>query len=572
MKKTILKRILALTIVFLMIISTPFYISENINNNPYVYATTTFTQDLESELFLKTLIPTLISAGIVFNNKESIEKVAGDTIEWLKQQGFDWKPPNEPNGPNLEDVIKEMLKAITLVSASYELGKGIVKIPKMLWDLIKSFVDDNYDEGENSISIDDNEIVFDSNDYEFIKTSHGSPVTVYIPGYKIVYNNRLHGVDQYGSYYHNDGITINGELISGTGWVGWYNNNEIKYYKQGNFVYIRRISTNEYHRVDITNATIDYNLIPPNNETIYGVPEIVDNPDYDWNNTYTDTKVIPIPIEIDPYGNPKKDENGYYLPATETEDWIGVTPIEIPNLDPSGTPIPDIPPFPDIENPDDDEQTGIMVYIGNILQIIVGQLSKIVEGVQTIVSNTNQLVFNTPNPIFDPITGEQIDPETGQPVEPEPVVEAGDGIIGNGIDTNIPTDFEWGSFRHFLDIFFIFIYFIVILILIILKFLQIVFVGIPNISANTDLFNQYPSILEGVNYVKNLQVGGLTITVHQAFEFVFLIFFYIFIIKQIRKLYNAHVYEESAENPRITKDMKMDYYENIKYNRWSDDN
>lgn len=212
--------------------------------------------------------------------------------------------------------------------------------------------------------------------------------------------------------------------------------------------------------------------------------------------------------------------------------------------------------MPEVENPDDDEQTGILIYIGNILQPIVGQLSKIVEGVKTIVSNTNKLVFNTTNPELDPITGEP--------------AAAGDGIIGNGIDTRIPTDFEWGNFRHFLDIFFIFIYFIVILILIILKFLQIVFVGIPNIAANTDLFAQYPNILEGVNYVKNLQVGGLAITVHQAFEFVFLIFFYIFIIKQIRKMYNAHVYEESAENPRIAQDMKMDYYENIKNKRWSD--
>jgi hypothetical protein len=100
--------------------------------------------------------------------------------------------------------------------------------------------------------------------------------------------------------------------------------------------------------------------------------------------------------------------------------------------------------------------------------------------------------------------------------------------------------------------------------------LEIVFVGLPAIEANTGLLAEYPGILEGVNYVKNLQVGGLAITVHQAFEFVFLIFFYIFIIKQIRKLYNAYVFEQPAENPRISQDMKMDYYENIKNKRWSD--
>jgi hypothetical protein len=560
-----------------MIISTPFYISENIKNSPYIYAAATFTQILESELFKQTLIPALISAGLVFNSKESIEEAAEDTIEWLKQQGFDWKPPDEPDGPNLEDVIKEMLKAVTLVSASHALVKGIVEIPKMLWDLVKSFVDDNYDEGDNIIG---NEI----------------PMEGYINGYayKLKFEGEGTGTCSIkisvndGTYYvlkdilNDPGkVTVETfELINISQLQGTKLAVNFKYRFKVDRTATGGIIFNSPYYVETTTKTNVYSGTSSYPENpypefkplkVYGTPDIVDNSEYDWNNEDTNTKTIPISLETDLYGNLKTDENGYYLPAIDTETWIDVQPTEIPNLDPSGTPIPDIPPFPDIENPDNDEQTGIMVYIGNVLQIIVGQLSKIVEGINTIVSNTNQLVFNTPNPVFDPITGEQIDPETGQPVEPEPVVEEGDGIIGNGIDTNIPTDFEWGSFRHFLDIFFIFIYFIVILILIILKFLQVVFVGIPNVPANTDLFTQYPSILEGVDYVKNLQVGGLPITVHQAFEFVFMIFFYIFIIKQIRKLYNAYVFEQPAENQRITKDMKMDYYDNIKYNRWSDD-
>jgi hypothetical protein len=35
-------------------------------------------------------------------------------------------------------------------------------------------------------------------------------------------------------------------------------------------------------------------------------------------------------------------------------------------------------------------------------------------------------------------------------------------------------------------------------------------------------------------------------------------------------MYNAYVFEQPAENPRISQDMKMDYYENIKNKRWSD--
>lgn len=569
--KKIMKRILALTIVVLMIISTPFYITKNINNSPYVYAAATFTQNLESELFKQTLIPTLISAGLVFSSKESIEKAVDDTTEWLKQQGFDWRDPEEPEGPNLDDVVREMLKAVTLVSASYELGKGLVEIPKMLWDLVRLFVNDNYDEGDNITD----EIKYQQNGYvngytyeiteEYVDTDSVKALISVNGGYAQTLISTGFGPDCINARLTR--LTIHNITYESSTYV------KVKYSFSA-----RAYNTNllEISKVDVDNSTKkiipgttihETNPYPEwNPSIIYGEQGIVDNEDYDWNNKYTGTKTIPIPIEKDVYGNLKTDENGYYLPSIDTEEWVEVQPAEIPNLDPSGTPNPDIPPFPDIENPDDDEKTGIMVYIGNVLQIIVGQLSKIAEGVKTTVSNTNKLVFNTPNPVFNPITGEQIDPETGEVIVPE----YASGMIGNGIDVNIPKDFKWGNFRHFLDIFFIFIYFIVILILIILKFLQIVFVGIPGIEANADLFTEYPNILEGVDYVKNLQVGGLTITVHQAFEFIFLIFFYIFIIKQIRKLYNAHVYEESAENPRIAQDMKMDYYENIKNKRWSD--
>ncbi len=569
MKKTILKRILVLTIVFLMIVSTPFSITENINNNPYAYAATTFTQDLESELFLQTLIPTLIAAGLVFktdydwdvnNGSQLHEHIVIESLkEYFNTLGENYKPPNEPDGPNLGDIIKNMLRGGTLISVGYGLGKNIVEIPQMFWELIKSFVDDNYDVGQNTITdgsifieTDGENIVFDYNQ------PVPEPIIITTPKYQYVITKE-----------NNVTVKINGIISNQSGYIFYpFTNSSVKtvIYVSVNIpqliwrtidIYGNLGSTGTYSKTGILIG--DYN---DNTTIVNGASGIVDNSNYDWNNKYTDTKVIPIPIEMDPYGNPKTDENGYYLPSTDVDEWLEVQPTEIPNLDPTGTPIPDIPPMPDIENPDDDEKTGILIYIGNILQLIVGQLSKIAEGVKTIVANTNQLVFNTPNPVFDPTTGEQIDPETGEPIEqPAPEPEAGGGIIGDGIDTNIPTDFEWGDFRHLLDIFFIFIYFIVILILILLKFLQIVFTGLPGIAPNTELFTAYPEILAGVNYVKNLKVGGLSITVQQAFEYIFMIFFYIFVIKQISKLYNAHVFEQSAEDRSKINEMKMDYYE-----------
>ena len=550
MKKTILKRILVFTIVFLMIISTPFSIYGNLyNNNIYVYASTaTFEQMLNTELMKHFIIATGISAGLVFATVEAEWAYTEAFKTYLNTIGPSYRPDG-PDGPDLEQLIKAALIGSVVWSAGKQVYKLGMWLDDAFWELVKSFVDDNYDEGEN----------FNTTEY-VLKANQSS---FQIQPYSKYFVTEYH--QNFGHLWAV--IEIKDNPYDDTRYHLFVNNNIIVNLKKTDPIqtYYGYVINNGNIGIRIGfNTVYDWNIIgidEPPIKSIYGTSNIVDNINYDWNNNYTDTKVIPVPIEMDPYGNPKTDENGYYLPLIDVDEWLDVQPTEIPNLDPTGTPIPDIPPFPDIENPDDDEKTGILIYIGNILQLIVGQLSKIAEGVKTIVANTNQLVFNTPNPVFDPTTGQQIDPETGQPVEPEPEASTGDGIIGDGIDTNIPTDFEWGDFRHLLDIFFIFIYFIVILILILLKFLQIVFTGLPGIAANTDLFTAYPEILAGVNYVKNLQVGGMSITVQQAFEYIFMIFFYIFVIKQIRKLYNAHVFEQSAEDRSKINEMKMDYYE-----------
>ncbi|MEM1804428.1 MAG: hypothetical protein QW745_07705 [Thermoplasmata archaeon] len=552
MKKTILKRILVLTIVFLMIISTPFSIRENINNNPYVYATTaTFEQMLNSELMKHFIIGTGISAGLVFATVEAEWAYTEAFKTYLHTIGPSYRPDG-PDGPDLEQFIKRVLIGSVVWNAGKQVYKLGMWIDDAFWHLVRNWVNDMYDEGENLPS--------DLMMFEY-------------QNHKILFSIETRD-NTYGNLFDYYYLSLNGGEKSFIG--GWPTKTFIiiekinSVSKQSNDLYeikyeykVNTSGSLQYKTIEnVVNGNTTFDI--PNK--IIGVTGIVDNPTYDWNNNYTDTKVIPIPIESNTNGEPKLDENGFYLPSIDTEEWIGVTPEEIPNLDPTGTPIPDIPPFPDIENPDNDEKTGILIYIGNILQLIVGQLSKIAEGVKTIVANTNQLVFNTPSPIFDPTTGQQIDPETGEPI-PEPELEpaAGDGIIGDGIDTNIPTDFEWGDFKHLLDIFFIFIYFIVILILILLKFLNVVFMSLPSIPANTELFNQYPEILEGVNFVKNLKVGGMSITVQQSFEMIFLIFFFIFAIKQIRKMYGASVFEQAAESKRNTRDMKMDYYENSQH-------
>ena len=553
MKKNIMKRILALTIVFMMLITTPLSVFGNLyNNHIYVYAST-FAADIESEIFKQTLIPMLISAGLVFKSKEAAEEAVYELKDWLYDQGFDWQlPPDpEPEDPKLGDMIKALLASSTLVvwNSAEQVYQTVVSIPQWFWEFISTYANDNYNVGINQVepylllqggipivnlnffrtnknivveynakSLIENynyiTILFEDNDQLYFSTKYSiDEIEKNASFIQIVSSEGLNsnyvGIKTELKSSYLLVINVKNPKITGNAWLFGVNS---LYDKPEDFDFI--FSENE-------------------NNVILGVEDIINNPDYDWNNQYTGNKDIVIPIQTDIYGNPKIDENGYYLPAVETEEWVDVQPEEIPLLDPSGVPQPDIPEIPEHDE-EDSKDTGILITIATILATLLSKITGI-------KNDTSTMVEKMPDTSTD-----------------------GTGGIGDGIG-EVPTGFEWGDFRHLLDIFFIFIYFIVILILILLKFLQVVFTGLPAIPANTDLFTQYPTILEGVNYVKNLQVGGMSITVQQAFEYIFLIFFYIFIIKQIRKLYNAHVFEQPAENQRNNKDMKMDYYENSKH-------
>lgn len=511
MKRQI-KKIICFTFAILYILLSP--ISSYLQLDFNAYAVTTFEQDLNSELFKQTLIPVLISSGIVFSNKESAEKVAADTIDWLKQQGLNFQDPNDPEGPKLGEVIKKMLKASAVVITADQLYKNIIEIPDLFWQLIKSFVDMNFDEDNNIIG--EEEIFLQDNfNYDLDVTYNGS-YKLFTSKYTI---ELIYELGSYSNYFPK--IIVNDTVITGNGSMHSlhptnFPRSTAKLNLNGTSL---QLITKSYYGDTLISSFNLSGILLQNNQpkeiiSIFGTSGIVDNPNYDWSNVHTQEREIVIPIAPDELGNnPKRDENGIMVPGIGIDEWIGVTPTEIPNMDPSGEPI-------EITEP--------------------GQLPSVPENPQTIPEKILYTLAET----FKKITGikENLDLENPTIMG----VPSTDGT-GNG-GTGTPTKFEWGDFGKFFDIFFIFIYFIVILILILLKFLQVVFSNLPNIPANPELFNNYPTILEGVNFIKNLKVGGLSITVQQAFEYVFLIFFFIFILKQIRKLYGAYVYEENERS------------------------
>lgn len=527
-----IKKIIAIILLIQMILISPLSTYFGVKNN--VYATT--ADVFESELLKQTLIPLLIAGGLVFKSKQVIDDTYQKLNDWMVANKYtiEFDDPSNPQGPkkNLEKVIKALLASGTVVySAASGIFKDIIEIPGYLFDLIKGWVDENYDEGDNIIYPEGfwskgyfiTPQIFPPKDYQYYYLYDNEGNLVYY--YRWTSEDRLRLYNKSDSSIKIwDGQT---DTITAACWYDLDNKRlRIGEILGGEFQ-IQGISSSSFEYMTIFNIN-DY---PTYHEfdSIEGIENIVDNPEYDWNNTHTETKIIVVPIKTDIYGEPEVDSDGYLKPEVDSDYWVDREPEFITNTEPAGIPQPEVVEIPEYEEGVDTKDTGILIKIAEMFQTLIKKVTRIGNDTATITEN---------------ITG----------------TDTGTGGIGDGIG-DVPTDFEWGNFRHFFDIFFIFIYFIVILILIILKFLQIVFLGMPSIPANADLLTQYPTILAGVNYVKNLQVGGLTITVHQAFEFIFLLFFYIFIIKQIRKLYKAYVFEESLQNVDYRKDMKMDYYD-----------
>lgn len=130
---------------------------------------------------------------------------------------------------------------------------------------------------------------------------------------------------------------------------------------------------------------------------------------------------------------------------------------------------------------------------------------------------------------------------------------------------------DWGNFKGFFDIFWIFYYLIIIAILILLKFFSVIMM-ILSIPANTALFDSYPTMLSGLNYIKNIKVGGFNITLQTIFEYMFTVFFFVFIVTTLQKLYHSFSGIE-RQTSREEKNIKIDSKdnENTKFTGWGDE-
>ncbi len=503
MKKQLI-RIISLVFAILFICLTPVSSYFQIENEVYA---ATFAAAMESEMMKQVSIPLLVSAGLVFSTKEAAEDTYQRLNDYLVDLGVHFEinlDPKDPQGPKeqLGEVILAMLKGKIIWDASNQLFKNVVEIKDGFFELIKIWVNDNYNVGNNIISTT-------SLNYQIYTLTDCRPgyykIASFPKNYRIKY-----------SYKFYDGASISSStqpLVSEVlteddfdlgFWIfnAYYNRVGV-FKKVGSdvfsFTYSQVRSNNVLDKIEF--KVLIFSGVEPEfldkDNIAYGSENIIDNINYDWINPYTNNKIIVLPVRTLPDGKPELDSDGLHLPELDSEYWVNREADFVTQTDPSGLP----------QNEIDEDEQNILVYLRNIFNQMVG----IRNDTATMKENSTK------------------------------IAEAVGNGSGSGGGTDVPTGFEWGDFKKFFDIFYIFVYFIVILILILLKLLSLVYFNLASVPANADLFSQYPTILAGVNYIKNLQVGGLSITVHQAFEYVFTVFFFIFIIKQIRNLYEGFV-------------------------------
>lgn len=307
-------------------------------------------------------------------------------------------------------------------------------------------------------------------------------------------------------------------------WNPWISTSQIGYYKIGNYYEeqanydSRQLNKNMmpgvidsplvytpngpdgylYIPVD-PDLVVDGNVLVDPESLPYDVEDINDLIDSD----YTDIQNIEVP---DITGIPTDFDPGY-------------TPDDNPGTDPGTNPVPEEPePYPETPpNGNVGEWLLSIPILGDILRVLIDILNAVKRGINIIIDfvlEWLEKIWSMLKSIFDLLDNFFSSASSG-----------GDGI-------------DWGNFKGLFDIFYIFYYLIIIIIMILLKFLAVVW-NMLSIPANSALFASYPTLLAGLNYIKNIKVGGFNITLFQVFEYMFTVFFFLFVVTVLQKLYHS---------------------------------
>ena len=143
-----------------------------------VYASST-ADIFESELLKQLMIPTLITCGLVFNTKESAEDIYQKLNDWMvaNQMTIQFPDPNDPHGPNinLRDALLVMAGGKLMWNEAKRTFNDVITVGNYIWNAIKSWVDENFNVGENVVYGD----FIDINDLPLVSNLSNEGVEVF---------------------------------------------------------------------------------------------------------------------------------------------------------------------------------------------------------------------------------------------------------------------------------------------------------------------------------------------------------------------------------------------------------
>ena len=335
--------------------------------------------DMPSDTYLKGLIATtLVSAGLVFTSAEALN----DTVEKVKlriiEGGLDSTIPQKPNDPKpprtWRDFFKSLVKGYIVFDVSRQLYKNVVELGNDFFYFIKSFVDDNYDEGDNVIN-KEGWNVSDGNYITINNIEIGDTVKAFLVnrGYVILKRTGERGADIYlrsgGNVWELNPTAISNVYTSGFTLISENNLLRLKFGE----TYFGQVEIDNY--IDNDEFT---------NGKIVGTPDIVDNPNYDWNNFQSGNKSVSLDVATGPGGLPIFTPDGLPSLNLSPDFMVDVTPGVVTDQDLSGhpyTPNAGEVPYPDIEfTPIEDvpafqgENIGLLKSIVNWVSLIGNEL------------------------------------------------------------------------------------------------------------------------------------------------------------------------------------------------------
>lgn len=325
----ILKRILAFLMIIMIIISVIYV--------PKIYAVDNMIID---NPYNRQLIGTLlVASGLLFSKVDDMNEVLDDFIDEWNDHETGWQMPGGPNDPkNWADLLFYITAiGVTVYDLGFDTIKQVINMPQNLMDYFKEWVNEKFDVGENIIN--PNYLLFQYGNYKV----------------SFVVRKFINEAD--GLMYDYLYISLNGgpETIVGGHPNGFYNIGLVNVLPS-NYNYTVKVCyklknqdgslTNMFNQnvYDVINGNTD----PYLGETIYGIPDIVDNPNYTYTHNKTNEPTIVIPIQ-----SPEQKEDGYFIPDGGIEDLINQDYEDIANSNTDGIVLPDIS-NPEVSNPDVD--------------------------------------------------------------------------------------------------------------------------------------------------------------------------------------------------------------------------